>query len=260
MKRNRVLKRPARPFPLPFSLWPGRGRRGGRSSGDVGKEFGITQKTLRSHAYLPHSPHYEADGGGDQESPTFASWWETANQFNVIVRRLLNCANLPSLYLSCFILYYLSNFSLGLCAFLSSISFISIWIIGPNYTVQADQTQMEIKSIIRWKQKKWRLYRFCSTRINVGVLRRSSRLVPATSPAWARPINLFPAKNPEIPLYCEVTRCHMLCRSGGYPKIKCISIERSRWEDYFCPNHHGWIPSGYRDLTKKNFFYSGGVA
>ena len=99
-----------------------------------------------------------------------------------------------SLYLSCFILHHLSNFSLGLCAFLSFISFISISIICPNYTVQADQTQMEIRSIIRWKQKKWRLYRFCSTWINVGVLRRSSRPVPATSPAWARPINLFPAK------------------------------------------------------------------
>ena len=113
----------------------------GRSSGDVGKEFGITQKTLRSHVYLPHLPHYEADGGRDQESRTFASWWKTANQLNMIVRRSLICANLPSLYLSCFILYYLPNFSLGLCAFLSFISFISISIIGPNYTVQGDQTQ-----------------------------------------------------------------------------------------------------------------------
>ena len=146
-------------------------------------------------AFACISPTFASLWGGwrtRSRVPDFANWWKTANQLNMIVRRSLICANLPSLYLSCFILYYLSNFSLGLCAFLSFISFISISIIGPNYTVQGDQTQMEIKSIIRWRQKKWRLYRFCSTRINVGVLNRSSRLVPATSPAWARPINLFP--------------------------------------------------------------------
>ena len=99
-----------------------------RNSGDVGKEFGITQKTLRSHVYLPHSPHYEADGGRDQESRTFASWWKTANQFNVIVRRSLICAIIPSLFLSCFILYlYLSNcFPWLVCASLIHLNHLNL--------------------------------------------------------------------------------------------------------------------------------------
>ena len=143
----------------------------------------------------------------------------------MIVRRSLICANLPSLYLSCFILYYLSNFSLGLCAFLSFISFISISIIGPNYTVQGDQTQWKSGQLSDEDKRSGGYIDFCSTWINVGVLRGSSRLVPATSPAH----KFIPSKKIlKYHLYHEVTRCHMSCRSGGYPKMKCISIERSR--------------------------------
>ena len=207
----------------------------------LGKEFGITQKNL---AFACISPTFASLWGGWRTRSrvlNFRQLVEDGEPIQCDRGCLAAPTSLP--YMSCFILY-LSNF-LGLCAFLIHLN-LNHWskLYSPRWSntngnqinYQMKAKEVAIISLLFDSDRRWRAAWVITTcPRNFSCLSTTHKFIPSK-------------KILKYHLYHEVTRCHMSCRSGGYPKIKCISFERSRWEDYFWLGNHGWIPSGYRDL------------